>query len=75
MVLTSEDHRGRPRYDAISLVEGPRDQASGTSQIHTSTIRAVQIAIQSWRSYRSGTFSRTSQTKSKKLDGAYVLTT
>ena len=37
----------------FGLVEGPRDQASGTSQINTSTIRAVHITIQSWRSYRS----------------------
>ena len=52
-VLASEDQRGRPRLDAISLVEGLKDQASGTTQIHTSTIRAVHNTIPSWRSYRS----------------------
>ena len=45
MVLTSEDQRGRTRHDAVSLVEGPRDQASGTSLIHTSIIRAAHHSI------------------------------
>ena len=52
-VFASEDQRGRPRRDEVSLVEGPKDHVSGDTQIHTSTIRAVHITIPSRRNYRS----------------------
>ena len=35
------------------MVEGPKDHASGDTQINTSTIRAVHIPIPSRRNYRS----------------------
>ena len=52
-VLASKYQRGRTRRDEVSLVEGPRDHASGDTQIHRSTIRAVHITIPSRRNYRS----------------------
>ena len=52
-VFASEDQRGRPRRDEVSLVEGPKDHVSGDTQIHTSTIRAVHITIPSRRNYRA----------------------
>ena len=52
-VFASEDHRGRPRRDEVYWLKDLKTIASGDTQIHTSTIRAVHITIPSRRNYRS----------------------